>query len=198
MLLSSLVGKNICVGKTVRGVCLGVGIAPKSFAVKYLLCARSAQSKSVDFSVGASAVQEIGTDISLSRLRTVLPKNCDKIFIGQPVYLNEGVYLGKLSDMELVSFTATRLFTDRQTTHSVLSVVACSDAVILKKEQAFPLGQRIPATVVSKICDRNEGVVTRSVLKNAAKKGALVRFTLSLAPFGVEFAEFSDSKRSFL
>ncbi len=191
MFLSELVGKNICVGQTVRGVCLGVGLSPKTFAVKYLLCARSAQSKTVEFSIGISSVREIGSEIALSRLRAVLPKNCEKIFLNQPVYLNEGVYLGTLADVELVSFTAIRLLTDRKIGYSALSIVACSDAVILRREQAFPLGQRIPVPVVSSVCEHNEAVVTRSVLKNAARKGALIRLTLSLSPFGVEFAEFS-------
>ena len=190
MLLSQLIGKNICVGKTVRGVCLGVGISPKNFAVKYLLCAKSAQSKTVDFSISIASVQEIGDEISLSRLRSVFPKNCDKIFLLQPVYLNEGVFLGNLADVELTSLTATRLFTDRGTTHSALSIVACSDAVILRKEQSFPIGQRVPAPVVLKFSDKNEPVVTRSVLKNAMKNGALVRLTLSLSPFEVEFIDF--------
>ncbi len=195
MLLSELIGKNICVGKTVRGVCRGIGISPKNFAVKYLLCAKSAQSQAVDFSVGISAVDEIGDDIYLSRLRSVFPKNCDKIFLNQPVYLNEGVFLGNLADVELVSMTATRLFTDRGTTHSALSIVACSDAVILKKEQTFPLGQRVPAPVVLKISDKNEAVVTRALLKNAMKNGALIRLTLSLSPFGVEFTDFPAKKQ---
>lgn len=195
MLLSQLVGKNICVGKTVRGVCLGIGISPKNFVVKYLLCAKSAQSQTVDFSISISAVQEVGDEIFISRLRSVFPKNCDKIFLNQPVYLNEGIFLGALADVELISFTATRLFTDRGTTHSALSIVACSDAVILRKEQAYPIGQRVPAPVVLKISDKNEAVVTRSVLKNAMKNGALIRLTLSLSPFGIEYMEFPECKR---
>lgn len=198
MLLSELIGKNICAGKTVRGVCRGVGISPKTFAVKYLLCAKSAQSQSVDFSIGISAVEEIGNDIYLSRLRSVFPKNCDKIFLNQPVYLNEGVFLGNLADVELISLTATRLFTDRGTTHSALSIVACSDAVILKKEQTFPIGQRVPAPIVSKISDKNETIVTRSLLRTAMQNGALIRLTLSLAPFGVEFIDFPTKKQRYL
>lgn len=198
MLLSELIGKNICAGKTVRGVCRGVGISPKTFAVKYFLCAKSAQSQSVDFSIGISAVEEIGNDIYLSRLRSVFPKNCDKIFLNQPVYLNEGVFLGNLADVELISLTATRLFTDRGTTHSALSIVACSDAVILKKEQTFPIGQRVPAPIVSKISDKNETIVTRSLLRTAMQNGALIRLTLSLAPFGVEFIDFPTKKQRYL
>lgn len=196
MLLSDLIGKNICVGNAVRGICRGVGISPKNFSVKYLLCAKSLQSSVIDFSVGISSVREVGKEILLSRLRSVFPKSCDKIFLGQPIYLNEGVYLGALSDAELQSFSLTRLFTDRGESYSAVSVVACSDAIILRKEQVYPLGQCIPAPVVSKISDKNDRIVTRSVLKNARKNGTLIRLTLSLPPFGVEFADFSTQRRS--
>ena len=111
MYLSQLTGKNIRVGKNLRGVCVGVGISLKSKTVKYLLCSSQATScennlsekanNHADFAVSVIAIENISDDeISLSALRAVFPKNCAKIFIGKPIYSDEGVYLGKVADME--------------------------------------------------------------------------------------------------
>ena len=191
MLLSKITSLNVCVGKTVRGVCLGVGVSLKSFAVKYLLCADAATHTPLcprtDFAVNASAIQSLDeTAIVLSRLRPVLPKNCAKIFIGRPVYSNEGVFLGHVSDLEIHDLTATNLLTDQTAAYPLTAVAAFSDAVILRKEQPYPLGQRIPAPVVLDIFDKNEPVVTKATLRKAIEKRSLIKLTLSLAPFEKE------------
>lgn len=186
MNLSDLNEKSIYVGKTLRGVCRGVALSLKSHTVKYLLCASTLTQNNTDFSVGVSAVTEIGDTILLSRLRPAYPKNCAKISIGLPVYSFEGGYLGVVEDLEIRDFIATRLFTDRDEVFPITSIFACSDAVILRKEQPYPLGQRIPATLLPIVTDKTEGVVTKPVLRTALSKGALVKLTLSLPPFNLE------------
>ena len=189
MKLSDLNEKSIYVNKTFRGVCRGVGLSLKSHAVKYLLCASSSTQNSTDFSVGINSVNEIGETISLSRLRPAYPKGCAKIAIGLPVYSFEGGYLGEVIDLDIRDFIATRLTTDRGESFPITSVFACCDAVILRKEQPYPLGQRIPAPILPLVTDKSEGVVTKPILRAALAKGALVRFTLALPPFQLDITE---------
>lgn len=189
MLLSDIVEKNILVGKTPRGVCRGIGVSLKSRVVKYLLCSNTTPTAarcSVDFSVSVSAVEHIGDAISLNRLRSVLPKNCAKVFLGCPVYSCEGGFLGNVLNVELDDFIASRLFTDRGESFPMTAVIACSDVILLRKEQPFPIGQRIPAPLLSTYFDKYEGIVTKPVLREAMKKGALIKLTLSLPPFSFD------------
>ncbi len=186
MKLSNLYEKNVYAGKTLRGVCRGVAISLNSQAVKYLLCASSPTQTSTDFAVSAASVTEIGQDILLSRLRPSYPKNCAKISIGLPVYSFEGGHLGSVTDLEIRDFIATQLYTDRGDVFPITSVFACSDAVILRKEQPYPIGQRIPASMLPIVTDKTEGVVTKPLLRAAIAKGALIKLTLSLPPFALE------------
>lgn len=184
MKLSEITGKHVYAGNRFKGVCLGVGISLKNGAIKYLLC-RSTNERSVlpphaDFAVNASAVTEIGAQIRLSRLRPVHPKSCARLFGGLPVFSFEGAFLGKLQDLEMHDFVATRLYTDQGKSFSALRIAACSDAVLLRKEQPYPLGQRIPAPHLFHI---DEAVVTKSVLRTASEEGKLIKLTLSLPPF---------------
>ncbi len=186
MKLSDLTEKNICAGKAIRGVCRGVALSLKSHAVKYLLCASTATQSNTDFSIGVSSIANVGETIILHRLRPAYPKNCAKISIGLPIYSFEGGYLGTVEDLAIKDFIATHLFTDRGEVFPITSIVACSDAVILRKEQPYPLGQRIPATLLPIVTDRPEGVVTKAVLRTACAKGALIKLMLSLPPFSLE------------
>lgn len=196
MFLSDITEKNVYAGKNdeARGVCRGVGISLKSRAIKYLLCSCSPVPKSptTDFSVNVSAVLHIDGGIRLSKLRPVFPKNCARIFIGCPVYSYDGAFLGKITDLELENLTATRLFTDNAV-YPASAILACADAVILRKEQPFPLGQRIPAPILSSVCDKEETLITKSVLKSAIAKGGLIKLTLSLPPFS--FSLSTEKKR---
>ena len=185
MLLSDFTQKKVFVNKTSRGVCLGIGFSLKNYAVKYLLCASIQTQSAVDFAVGIAAVTDVNETITLSRLRPVYPKNCAKLSIGLPVYSFEGGYLGNIIDVELRDFIVTRLFTDRNEIIPVTSIFGCSDAVILRKEQAYPLGQRIPAPLLPLVTEKSEPVVTRAVLRNATAKKTLVKLTLSLPPFSL-------------
>ncbi len=186
MKLSQLYEKNILVGKTFRGVCRGVALSLKSQSVKYLLCASTQTQTATDFSVGISAVTEIAEDIRLSRLRPCYPKNCAKISIGLPVYSFEGGFIGVVEDMDMRDFVATKLYTDRGATIPITSVFACSDAVILRKEQAYPLGQRIPTPMLSSFTDKSEALVTKPLLRSAIRNRSLIKLTLSLPPFNME------------
>ena len=186
MKLSYLNEKSVYAGKTFRGVCRGVALSLKSQAVKYLLCASTLTQTATDFSVGVSAVTEVGESILLSRLRPAYPKNCAKITIGLPVYSFEGGYLGVVEDLEMRDFVATRLFTDRGDIFPITSLFACSDAVILRKEPPYPLGQRIPASLLPIVTDKSEALVTKPILRAAIQKRALVKLTLSLPPFNME------------
>lgn len=186
MKLSQLHEKNIYVGKSFRGVCRGVALSLKSQSVKYLLCASTQTQTATDFSVGVSAVTEIAEDIRLSRLRPCYPKNCAKISIGLPVYSFEGGFIGVVEDMDMRDFVATKLYTDRSAVIPLTSVFACSDAVILRKEQAYPLGQRIPTTMLSSVTDKSEALVTKPLLRAAIRNKSLIQLTLSLPPFNME------------
>ena len=201
MLLSQLIDQNVYANERLRGRCLGVGISLKNFSAKYLLCqavqsetARRALTPQADFAVSVSSVSEFSENgINVSKLRPVFPKNCAKIFLPRPIYSYEGAFLGQAIDLELSSYVATRLFTDRNEIIPISSISAFSDAVILRKEQAYPLGQRIPAHVVSNFCDKNEPIVTKSILKMAIAKKKLIRFTMSLSPFRQDLEIHSKS-----
>ena len=203
MFLSQFIGKPVLVNGETRGVCLGVGLSLKSYAVKYLFCSSVGNSANVggasaasvdpvpDFAVSTAAVCELGNAIRLTHLRTVCPKACVRVFPRRPVYSADGAFLGALADLELRDYVATRLFTDRNVSFPVSAIAVCADAVFLRKDQPYPLGQRIPAPLLSLVSDKKDGLVTRPVLRGAIEKGALVKLTLSLPPFGVEFYPFT-------
>ena len=186
MLLSSLVNKPIVVAENIRGICLGVGVSLKSYAVKYLLCASSPNRIQTDFCVNTSALDKIDEAVFLKQLRPVFPKNCAQITLGLPVFTSDGCLIGKLADVELQNLVATRLFTEKRA-FSISSVAACSDAVILRKEQPFPLGQRVPAPLLSNFDDKFSPIVNKAFLRSAIEKKALITLTLSLPPFNVSF-----------
>jgi hypothetical protein len=186
MKLSQLSEKNIYVNKTFKGVCRGVAISLKSHAVRYLLCASTSTQSVSDFAIGIAAVADINESITLTRLRPACPKGCAKIAIGLPVYSFEGGYLGVVTDLDIRDFVATKLYTDRGESFPILSVFACSDAVILRKKQPFPLGQRIPAPLLPVFTNKTDGIITKPVLRAATAKGALIRLTLALPPFQLE------------
>ena len=187
MLLSQLSQKPVFVGSSMRGAALGVGVSLKNFTVKYLLCASAKSRNQVDFCVNFSAVENIGDSISLKTLRPVFPRVCARFIIGLPVFSSEGGFIGKLTDLHFEDGVATRLFIDNGKTFSLTAVLACTDAVILKKEQAFPLGQRVPAPFLPNFSDKKEALITKPLLRAAREKSCLIKLTLSLPPFDVEF-----------
>ena len=137
---SALFAKN-----TYRGQCVGFGVSLKTFTVKYLFCSLNEQSSTPDFTVKSTAVQKIDKDkIYLSSLRPVLAKSCVKLFYDMPVYTQAGVFFGRLKRIEIKGNSLVLLFTENMEL-SVTEISACADAIILRKTQPYPLGQRIPA-----------------------------------------------------
>ena len=188
MFLTDFINKEIFIGNNPRGVCVGLGISLKTSTVKYLLCA-SARSYSphrphADFAVGVNALESVREVIKLGKTRAIYPKSCARIFLNAPVYAEDGMFLGCLSDLELHALTACKIFTDKHETRNFNAVTAVSDAIILKKEAPFPIGQRIPAPVLSAL-ELSHPLVSKTALKKAALKGELIRFTLALPPFSI-------------
>ncbi len=187
MFLQELVNKEIFSGKNAKGICRGVGISLKSHAVKYLLCASTpTATHGGDFSVSTSAVERIEEGVFLTKLRPLFPKNCARVFLGCPIYSFDGVFLGNLTDLEMKGFAATQIFTDQATAYPVTAITACKDALILKREQPFPLGQRVPTPLLPLVTDKKDAVVTKPLLRTAIQNGALVKLTLSLPPFSLK------------
>ncbi len=181
MFLSDLTDKEVFSSKKSKGICRGVGISLKTQEVKYLLCSNAA----AEFCISTNYVENISDCIQLSKLRPVHPQRCACVFVGTPVYSSEGSYLGNVTDLALHNFTATQLFTDQNAIYPITAVVACQDAVILRKEQPYPLGQRVPAPLLSALSDKKSPIVTKAILRSAIEKGALISLTLSLPPFSV-------------
>ncbi len=182
MFLNDLVNKEIFSKNVFKGVCRGVGISLKTQAVKYLLCA-SSDGTTTDFSISTASVENIGERIMLNALRPIFPKRCIRIFPDMPTYSYDGSYLGKVYNLEMRDFVATRLFTDENGVYPITAIVACQDALILKAEQAYPLGQRIPTPALPLVTEKKDALVTKPILRAAIRKGALVKLTLSLPPF---------------
>ena len=142
MQLSDIIQKNILVDGKTRGVCLGVGVSLKTRTLKYLLCAENNQQPPA-FALNFSAVTKIDEAIHIPRLRATLSKNCARIFIGLPIYSQEGGFLGTLSDGELHGNKLSFITTNRNEIFSFVAVTACNDAILLRK-LPYPLGVKIP------------------------------------------------------
>ena len=161
-----------------KGTCKGLGFSLKNGNIKYLLCASGKNLSAPDFAIRFSAVEKF-FPLTLSSLRPVVPKQCAKLVLGMPVFSGDGTHLGNLSDVEFNEFQILRLYTSKGFHFPFLSVFAATDAVITRKPLPFPLGQRIPAP------NKQGGTVTKKLLKEAIKKGELIRLTLSLSPFSL-------------
>lgn len=156
-----------------RGTCHQLGVSLKTGAIKYLFCETNAREQ---FAVNASAILAIEDfRVQLSSIRPVIPKNAVKLSIGLPVYAFTGVYLGEIKKIQRENMRVTALITDKNATIPFSAVLSCADAVILRKNLPYPLGQRIPAPALQ--------LITRPVLKKAIAEKNLIKLTLSLAPF---------------
>ena len=188
MFLSQLIHKSIFSANTFRGMCVGIGVSQKNYAIKYLLCGNeptyTSQKPTLDFALNYSSItKHEDNKLVFASLRPVLSKNCTKLFLGLPIYTNNGDFLGYLYDVELENNCAVKIFTDKGTFYSFSCISAVSDAIILRKTQLYPLGQRIPAPVVPVDGIKTESLVTRPVLQKAIKGNHLIKLTLSLSPF---------------
>ncbi len=165
----------VYINQTPRGKIHQIGVSLKTGAIKYLFCATDTRE---EFAVNANAIRCIEEfRIQLSSLRPAVPKNIVKISLGLPVYAFTGVYLGKINEIARGNMRVTALITDKNAVVPFSAVLACADAVILRKNLPYPLGQRIPAPTAE--------VITRPVLKNAIAEKNLIKLTLSLAPFAL-------------
>ena len=186
MLLSQLISKTVYTGKTPRGFCVGVGLSLKNKTIRYLFCSKTPNVSSIDFCINASSVLHTDeTGIHLSRLHAVFPKNCIKLFPDLPVYTQNGTYLGVFLDATLQSQTALQLITDTKERRPIADLIGCADAIILRNNPVYPIGQRIPAPLLSSF-DSGKPLITRPVLRQAIERGTLIKLTLSLPPFSQE------------
>jgi hypothetical protein len=184
MLLTDLIHKTVYAGITPKGKCIGIGISLKNHSVKYLLCSSISQCfNRTDFCVSVSAIDEVDDGIYLSHLRPAFPKACAKIVLGLPIYRENGLFVGNLTDATIENGVVTDLITNRQESISLSCLSAVCDAILLRKPRPYPIGQRIPAHAVSTFFDKNEDVVNKTNLRTAIKKGSLIKLTLSLPPF---------------
>lgn len=166
-----------------RGVCLGFGVSLKNYAVKYLLCCVSDEKGAPDFALNFSAVERVDNEnISLSSIRPVLPKSYVKIFENLPVYTQTGAFVGNVTKLQIDNNTLVKIYTDLHG-FSPSDIFACNDAIILKKTQSYPLGQRVPVTPNQDFLTQKSKLVTKPLLRFAIEKNALIKLTLSLAPF---------------
>ena len=177
MLLSALIDKTLILNKTPRGVCFAVGFSLKNKSVKYLFCRldNSLNETSLEFALPIDAIDSRTENaIILSRLRPVLPKSCVRLSLSLPVYNENGNFLGNLINANLQGYILSALHTDTGNQFSFNEVCAVSDAIIIRKPKAYPIGQPIP---------KKEAFVTKQTLKNALQNKRLIAFTLSLPPF---------------
>jgi len=166
-----------------RGVCLGFGVSLKNYAVKYLFCSSSDEKSTPEFALNFSAVERIdNNEITLSVMRPVFPKSHVKIFKDLPVYTLTGAFVGNVTKLQIDNNTLVKIYTDLHG-FSPSDIYACSDAIILKKVQSYPLGQRVPATPNQDFLTQKSKLVTKPLLRFAIEKNALIKLTLSLAPF---------------
>ena len=187
MLLSELLGKPIFIANSSRGICLGIGISLKNGNVKYLLCASSPSLSRPDYCLNFNAVTQIDNAIHFPRLRPVLPKNCAQLTANLPVFTHNGSTAGKLLDVEIRQLSATRFKTDFGIIHPVSAIAACADAILLRKPAPYPIGQAIPIAGLPFLADKTAHTVTKPVLRAAIEKKSLVKLTLSLSPFSLDF-----------
>lgn len=186
MLLSDLVHKTVYSGITPKGKCVGIGISLKTYAAKYLLCASLSQNAThTDFCVNASAIDEIDDGIYLTHLRPTFPKSCAKLFLAHPIYRENGEFIGNVMDANIENGVVTHLITTQGEHIPTSYVTAICDAVLLKKQRPYPIGQRIPAHAVSHFSNKKEDFVNKTNLRDAIKKGSLIKLTLALPPFSL-------------
>ena len=185
MLLSELVGKNVYSGKRLCGVCRGIGLSLRSRAVKYLFCSDDSYKRSYsDFFVSIKNVLSVSDGIRLKRLRAAAPSSAVRFFTGKPIYSEDGVYLGIVSNLVIENFYASKLITDAGQSYSAAAIAALNDAVILKKQPNFPLGGCLLEEVAMGDNVLSQGLpVGKATLRSAIENGKLIRLTTSLAPF---------------
>ncbi len=158
-----------------RGLCLGVYISKKSKQIKYLFCTLD-DDKTVNLPF--SSVERIDEQggIYLKNLRSAFPNQCARLTPYLPVYSCEGKYMGRLDGIVCENSTLSKLVVSGKK-HPALAIEGLSDAILLK-QVPYPIGEW---------SDENQSGVSKRILKDKIKQGKLIEFTLSLAPFRVDF-----------
>lgn len=180
MLLSSLLIRPIFAAQKQKGFCVGVGISPKDYLIKYLFCSQT-QTGKTEFALKFSCLNLTPESLHCSRLTPVLPKACIRIFLPRPLYNESGELLGQIVDGIVEKNRLTSLIVDSGERLPICFISAYADCVIVKKQARYPIGQRTSS--LSPDCAKAFAVVTKSALKTAIKNNCLIKLTLSLPPF---------------
>ncbi len=182
MRLRDFLDKPVFIGQKQRGRCVALGVSLKTATIKYLYV--QPENDSQAFAVSYSALSFIGETLSLKTLRPVFPKACARLYDKAPIYAQNGTFLGMLWDTQISENGTVLALLSNLGQHFPFSLVSsCTDAVILRKKQPYPLGQRVPAPALSLISPMQSEVVSKRILRQAIQKGNLIKFTLSLVPF---------------
>ena len=178
MLISSFLHKKIYEHGQYRGVCEGVLLAPKSHVIKGILSKKEDSLSCIPFTH-----VDYATDTIRLKKYTVIPyQHYEKFRPGLPIYDEKGIYLGRASDLETQKGIAVAILLEDGSALSAALLVSCKDAVIVKKKPPFPLCYPIPATAKTLLEEAYTPTpfVTKRTLRTAAKKGKLIRLTLSI------------------
>ena len=182
MLSSTIIGKKLYAQGKSNGVCEGLSLSLKSRKIKHLVCRND---EGCIFLLPFSHVDYVTDKIKLKKF-TLLPFIKTEIFTPNlPVYDENGVFLGHACDLLIQKQTAAYLLLNTGKRIPAPLVLHFGDAIILKKAPAYPLTCPIPIsslTLIEKGFDKDY-FVTKKALLSAAKKGNLIKFTLSLTPF---------------
>lgn len=166
MFLHELEGKNIHTAKKLHGICKGVAVRIKSQKIHYLYC-ENAEKQS--FFLPVSTIKSVEEEGIMLKKMQPAPLNLPILSTQKPVYLQEGIFLGRVQDVRIDNWKITQIILEDKS-YSSLCITALSDALLLKKAPPFPLG-----------CVTKEGeIITRTLLKQAVKEGRLISLTTSL------------------
>lgn len=189
MYVSTLVGKRVFSRSAERGVCVGVGVSLKTFVVKYLFYQPLHERANVLFALPFARVCAAdGLCLQADGVRALSPKGCAPFRLRLPVFTAEGVAVGQVADLSITEgqdgeYRAEFMVLDGGKTIAADEIAVYADAVLLKKSRPYPLGQRIPAPILSLFSDKNQPFVSKAALRRAVERNDLIKFTLSLPPF---------------
>ena len=158
-----------------RGLCLGVYISKKSKQIKYLFCTLD-DDKTINLPF--SAVERIDEQggIYLKNLRSAFPNQCARLTPYLPVYSCEGKYMGRLDGIVCENSILSKIVVSGKK-YPALAIDGLLDVLLLKPLH-YPLGEW---------SNEEQSGVSRRILKDKINQGELIKFTLSLAPFRVDF-----------
>ena len=172
-----ILGKNVYENGQIKGIVQSVCLAKKYPYVKQLNCKLLSGQ---DVCISALKMQTDSKGVHFERLRASIPGDYTTLSKNTPIYDEKGTFLTTLSNVEIVNGLLISFVGQNSIRYPYASVKAISDAIILGKKSAFPLGEPLPACHKTK---NGSPFVCKSALQKALKKGELIKFTLSLEPF---------------